>query len=72
MSKLDVTDAYHLGTIRTSQVGAFASVVPSAAGDDCIIICMDLVLRMISVDSPKLFCAFLETLMYVANALVDA
>ena len=68
--KLDVTDSYHRGTLRPSQVGAFTYVVPAASGDDCLIICIDLVLPMGWVDSPKYFCAFSETLTDVANALV--
>ena len=35
-------------------------------------ICINLVLPMGWVDSPKFFCAFSETLTDVANALVDA
>ena len=31
--KLDVTDAYHRGTIKPAQVGAFAYVIPSAPGE---------------------------------------
>ena len=46
VSKLDVTDAYHRGTLQPSQVGAFAYVVPSVPDDDVIIICIDLVLPM--------------------------
>ena len=57
VSKLDVTDSYHLGTLRPSQVGSFAYVVPVVAEDDCIIICIDLVLPMVWVDSPKCFCS---------------
>ena len=72
MSKLDVTDAYHRGTLEPSQVGAFAYVVPSVPEDDAILICIDLVLPMGWVDSPKFFCAFSETFTDVANALVDA
>ena len=30
--KLDVTDAYHHGTIKPAQVGAFVYVIPSAPG----------------------------------------
>ena len=46
VSKLDVTDAYHRGTLKPSQVGAFAYVVPSVPEDDAILICIDLVLPM--------------------------
>ena len=53
-------------------MGAFAYVIPSAPGDEGIFICIDLVLPMGWVDSPKFFCAFLETLTDVANALVDS
>ena len=72
MSKLDVTDAYHRGNLKPSQVGAFAYVVPSVPEDDAIFICIDLVLPMGWVESPKFFCAFSETLTDVANTLVDA
>ena len=72
MSKLDVTGAYHRGTVKPAQVGAFAYVIPSAPGDEGIFICIDLVLPMGWVDSPKCFCAFSETLTDMANALVDS
>ena len=65
-----MTDAYHRGTLRPAQVGAFAYFVPSASEDNCAIICIDLVLPMGWVDSPKYFCAFSETLTDVATALV--
>ena len=70
VSKLGVTDAYHCGTLRPAQVGAFAYVVPASSEDDCIIICISLVLPMEWVDSPKYLCAFSEALTDVANALV--
>ena len=44
--KLDVMDAYHRGTLKPSQVGAFAYVVPSVPDEDGILICIDLVLPM--------------------------
>ena len=72
VSKLDVTDTYHRGTVNPEQVGAFAYVIPSAPGDKGIFICINLVLPMGWVDSPKFFCTFLETLIDVANALVDS
>ena len=53
VSKLDVTDAYRSGTLCQSQLGAFAYVIPLAANNDCIIICIDLVLPVGWVDSPK-------------------
>ena len=34
VSKIDVTDAYHRGTLNPSQVGAFAHVVSSVPDDD--------------------------------------
>ena len=58
VSKLDVTDAYHRGTLKPSQVGAFAYVIKSVPEDDVILICTDLVLPMGWVESPKFFCAF--------------
>ena len=70
VSKLDVTDSYHRSTLRPAHVGAFAYVVPAAAKEDCIIICINLVLQMGWVDSPKYFCAISETLTDVANSLV--
>ena len=72
MSNLDVTDAYHRGTVTPLQVGAFAYVISSAPGDEGIFICIDLVLPMGWVDPPKFFCAFPETLMDVTNDLVDS
>ena len=71
VSKLDAIDAYHCGTVKPSQVGAFAYVIPLASGDKVPIICINLVLPMGWLDSPKFFCAFLETLTDVANPLVD-
>ena len=58
VSNIDVTDAYHRITIKPSQVGVFAYIVPSVPDDDVILICIDLVLPMGWVDSPKFFCAF--------------
>ena len=72
MSKIDVADVYHHGTLTPSQVGAFSYVVPSVPDDNTIIICINLVLPMGWVDSPKFFCAFLGTLTGVSNSLVDA
>ena len=71
MSKLDVTDAYHRGTVSPLQVGALVYVVPLAPGDEGFIICIDLVLMIGQVDSPNFFCVFLETLIDVTNSLVD-
>ena len=71
VSKLDITDAYHRGTVKPLQVGLFAYVIPSAPGDEQTIICINLVLPMGWVDSPKFLCAFSETLTDVANTLVD-
>ena len=70
--KLDVTDAYHRGTLKPSQVGVFAYVVPSVPDDDVILICIDLVFPMGWVDSPKFFVTFSETLTDVTNTLVNA
>ena len=71
VSKLDVIYVYHPGTVNLSQVGTFSYVIPLAPGDKGCIICIYMVLTMGWVDSPKFFCAFLETLIDVANALVD-
>ena len=60
--KLYVLDAYHCGTLRPAQVGAFAYVVTSVAVDDCVIICIYFVLPMVWVDSPKYFCAIQKRL----------
>ena len=51
MSKLYVTYAYHRGTLRPSQVGAFSCVVPSSSEDYGVVIFIDLVLSMGWVDS---------------------
>ena len=71
VSKMDVTDAYHRCTLRMSQVGAFAYVIPSEDNNDYIIICIYLVLPIGWVDLPKCFCAFSETLTNIVNALVN-
>ena len=51
-------------------MGTFNYVILLADGDNFIIICIDLVLPMGWVDSPKFFCTFLETLTDVVNALI--
>ena len=58
VSKLDVVDTYHRGTLYTSQVGPFAYVVPLVPEDDVIIICIYQIFPMVWVDSPKFFCVF--------------
>ena len=72
VSKLDVTDAYHCGNVKPTQVDAFAYATSSAPGEEGTIICIELVLPIGWVDPPKFFCAFLETLADVANTLVDS
>ena len=67
-----MTDAYHRGILQLSQVGAFAYVVPLVPDNDVILICINLILPMGWVDSPKFFCAFSETLTDVENDMVDA
>ena len=69
-SKLNVTDAYHRDTLWQSQVSVFAYIFPSAPDNSCIIICINLVLPMVWVDSLNFFCAFSETLTDAVNALV--
>ena len=71
VSELDVTDTYHRGMVKPAQVDAFAYVIPSEQGEKGKMICIDLVLPMGWVDSPKFFCAFSETLTDVVNALVN-
>ena len=44
VSKMDITDAYHRGTLWPSQVGTFTYVVPSAPEEYGVIICIYLVL----------------------------
>ena len=68
---MDVADAYHRVTVKPAQVGAFAYVIPWAPGDEGRIICIKLVLPMGWSDSPKFFCAFLETPTDMENALVN-
>ena len=72
VSKHDVADAYHRSTLKPFQVGVFSYVVPTVRDNDFILICIDLVLPMRWVDSPKFFCALSENLTDVANNLVDA
>ena len=71
VSKLDVMDAYCHSKLWLYQVGAFSYIVPSSPNDDGIIICIDLILLIGWVDSPKLLCALSEMLTDIANALVD-
>ena len=67
-----MTDAYHRGNLQLSQVGTFTYILPLVPYDDLIPICINLVLQMGWVGSPKFFCAFSETLTDVTNDLVDA
>ena len=71
VSKVDVTNVYRRGTVKPPQVGVFAYVIPLAPGDEGTIICIELILSMGWLDSPKFLCTFLETLMDVANDLVN-
>ena len=43
VSKLDVMDAYHHGTVKPAQVGTSAYVIPSAPEGEGKIICINLV-----------------------------
>ena len=58
VSNLDVTDVYPCGTLQPSRVVSFTYLVPPTTNSDCIIICIDRVLSVVWVDSPKFFCAF--------------
>ena len=69
--KLDVTYNYHQGNLCPSQVGALAYVIALVAEDNYVIICIEIVLPMVWVDSPKLFCAFTEMLKYMAISLLE-
>ena len=51
-------------------MGALAYLVPATDKDSCVIICIELVLPMGWVESPKYFCTISETLTDVANTLV--
>ena len=59
VSKFDVMDAYHRCTLWLSQLGAFTYVVPLAPDDFGIIICINMVLPMRLVDSPRFLFSFL-------------
>ena len=50
VSKRDITDAYHSGTVKPSQVGTFAYAIPLSLGDKGRIIYIDLFLIMGWVD----------------------
>ena len=50
---MDVTEAYHCVMLRPSGVGDFAYITPPAADDDFIIICINLILLVVWVESPK-------------------
>ena len=62
---------FHRGTLRLYQVGVFVFIDPLSPEENGIIVCIYIVLTMGWVDLPKFFCAFLETLMDLVNALVD-
>ena len=64
-----VTDIYHQVTLLPYQVGDFAWL--SSADYECIIVCIDLVLPMGWVVSPKFFCVFSETLADVVNTTIN-
>ena len=66
-----MTDAYYRGTLWSYHVVDFSYFSPSAPYNDVIIICIDLVLPMGWVESPKFFCVFSETLTDLANTLID-
>ena len=44
VSKLDVIDAYHHGTVKPAQVGAFVYIILSEPGEEGKTICINLVL----------------------------
>ena len=69
VSKLNVTDAYHCGTLGPPQTGAFAYGIPLALENYGFIICTDLVLPMGWVNSPKFFCAFSGMMTDMTNDL---
>ena len=52
-------------------MGVFAYVIPLTSDNNCIIICIDLVLLMVWVESPKFFSTLSETLTDVANTFVN-
>ena len=51
-------------------MGAFVYVILAVSKDDCVIICIKIVLPMGWVDSPKYFYAISETLTDMVNALL--
>ena len=68
---MDVTYAYHCGTLRMFQVGTFSYAFASVPGYYGVIICIDIFLPMVWMDSPKFFYAFSKILTDVATVLAD-
>ena len=67
MSKWDISDAFHRCPLRAAHIGAFTYVVPPLPGDTTILLCIDLVLPMVWVNFPDMFCAASETVSDMAN-----
>ena len=57
ISNLDIMDAYYRVTLSPYDIDNFTYVVPYVPEDNGIIFCINLVLSMRWVDTPKFFCA---------------
>ena len=71
LSKWDISDGFHRCLLRPADVGAFTYVVPPIPEDPAIYLCVDLVLPMVWVNSPPLFCAAYETAADLANTYLE-
>ena len=60
-----------MGTLFLSQVIIFPYIIPLVVEDKLFIVCINLLLPMGWVESPKFFCALLETLTGVANDIFN-
>ena len=59
-----------MGTLFLSHVIIFLYIIPLVAEDKVFIVCINLVLPMGWVESPKFFCALLEMLTGVFNYII--
>ena len=71
LSKLDITNMHHQGTLRLSQVGDFYYISPLGTADKITIICIGLILLLGWLNSLKQFFAFSDTMTYVFTYLID-
>ena len=70
LSKWDISDVFHCCPLRAAHIGAFTYVVSPLPSDTPILPCINLVLPMVWVNSPDMFCAASETVADIANGYI--